>query len=423
MIVNLPFKDDYDILSFLLHQRTLPSLPARTVYAVTVQHNEYKLILENLLITIQFIWLGHISFSTLCVIGDSAVALLAIVLWKMFLPDCQDLALRLSLFIPVSWLLFQLSYAETLNWTLASIQNLFVPVFALSSFALLARNTRRTFAASLIFLVLAIMASGNGFIAVFVGALLLLSSRRWLHLAVWLGTAACMVLLYAYHYDVLSSQSGHGRSIFATFLHLNFLYVLSFLGSLGAFIHVVPAIPALAGSVALGSLLLAFFLFESRRKHLTAYPAVILAVLFILFTGVGVAGLRSELGSTQSLAVRYRIYSSLALALAWFIVSEKYLQHSRRPLWRNHLYLVGVTFAVLLSLMFDRSGLHYFRLRNAMLIDGMSLYEHPDARRPLDGPLILNDPHFAISSIQENQEDRRILRSSAEAGIYQPPSF
>ena len=39
----------------------------------------------------------------------------AILLWKMFLANTKNLAARLAFFIPVSWLLFQLQYVETLG--------------------------------------------------------------------------------------------------------------------------------------------------------------------------------------------------------------------------------------------------------------------------------------------------------------------
>ena len=423
MIVNLPFEDDYDILQFMLHQRASSSIAARAAYALTAQHNEYKLILENILFTVQYSLFHHVSFPVLDVIGDVSILFLAIVLWKMFLPGLTDLGLRVALFIPASWLLFQLSYAETLNWAAPTIQNLYILTFSFSCFLLLARQSRRAFLGSLLFLILAIMASANGFITVFVGALLLLHARRWKHLAAWLAVSAGMLLLYTYHYNSMASQSNKGHSIVSTLLHINLLYILSFLGSLGSFVHSVSPIPPFAGSLLLGAALLLFFAWESRRGRLSVNPAVVAAVLFILLTGVGVAGLRSDFGARQSLAYRYRVYCSLLLVMAWFVIAEKYLQHSRKPLLRNASYLAGCTSAILFSVLLDASGYRYFQARRSMLIEGMSLYEHRDQNHSLNGPLFIDNSHFMTRPAQENDDDRMLLQQSAESGIYQPPQY
>ena len=421
MIVNLPFADDYDILLFTLHQRTLPSLSARALYALTAQHNEYKLMLANTIFTLQYEWLGHVNFAALCFVGDLSVLLLGAVLWKMFLPDLQDIGLRLALFLPASWLLFQLSYAETLNWAEPTIQNLYILTFSVGSFMLLVRSSRRSMAASVVFLILAIMASANGFITAFVGSALLLHTRRWRHLAAWLFTSAGMMLLYAYRYNSMSSQSNQGHSVFATLLHIHLGYVLSFLGSLGYFVQGVGHISAITGSLVLGTLLVLFFLYESRQGRLTTNPAVFATIVFILLTGVGVAGLRSDLGAWQSLAQRYRVYCSLLLVMAWFILAEKYLQRSRKVLIRNPAYLAACAFAILFSLALDRSGIHYLQARRAMLIEGMSLYQHRNESHSVSGPLFVDGSHFIVRSPEENVEARRLLQLSAEAGIYQPP--
>ena len=423
MIVNLPFEDDYDILHFMLHQRATPSPVARVIYAFTAQHNEYKLILENVLFTIQWSLFQRVSFPVLDVIGDISILLLAIVLWEMFLPNLSDMGYRISLFIPASWLLFQLSYAETLNWAAPTIQNLYILTFSFSCFLLLTRNNARAFFASLIFLILAIAASANGFITVIVGVLMLLDARRIRDLIAWFAVSIGMLLLYAYHYNSMASQSNKGHNIAATILHIDLLYLLSFLGSLGSFVRSISPVPAFAGSLVLGSILILFFAWESRRGHLSGNPAVVAAVIFILLTGVGVACFRSDLGAKQSLAYRYRVYCSLLLVLAWFVVAEKYLQHSRRPLLRNAGYLAGCTSAILFSLLLDASGYRYFQARRSMLIEGMSLYEHRDQNHSTNGPLFIDNSHFVKRTTQENEKDRRLLQQSSDAGIYQPPQY
>ncbi len=102
---------------------------AKFCFFLADQHNEYKLFFGQGVAWAQFALLGHVSFVQLCVLGDSAVLVLALLLWSMFLPDEKDLARRLAYFVPVAWLLFQLEYCETLNWAMAAMQNLWVLVF------------------------------------------------------------------------------------------------------------------------------------------------------------------------------------------------------------------------------------------------------------------------------------------------------
>jgi hypothetical protein len=109
---NAPINDDYPaLLHFSNHLMALPHLSEKIYYILISQHNEYKHFLEHVLFWIQLELSGHIDFTVLCILGDSFVLGLALLLWKMFLP-CHNLATRLTLFIPISWLLFQLQYAQ-----------------------------------------------------------------------------------------------------------------------------------------------------------------------------------------------------------------------------------------------------------------------------------------------------------------------
>ncbi len=141
-LVNIPYMDDYDILGFLNQVAQVRSGTAKLWLFLGWQHNEYKLFFLNGLSWAQFAVLGHVNFAQLCVLGDSAVLVLSFILWSMFLPGQKDLARRLALFVPVSWLLFQLLYWEALSSALAPVQNLWVIVFSLGGDRLFAAGPR-----------------------------------------------------------------------------------------------------------------------------------------------------------------------------------------------------------------------------------------------------------------------------------------
>lgn len=422
-INNLPFADDYEILVFLHHLTHLHGPASKAVYLLTAQHNEYKLILDHGVSAVQYYLLGHVSFAGLCLIGDCAVLMVGLLLWTMFLPQQPDLSRRLALFIPVSWLMFQLSYAETLNWAEAAIQNLYVLVFAFAAFLLAFGKQRYRFMLALLCLALTICASGNGFIAAAAGFLVLLKERRFGRAGAWTAVTLGMIALYAYRYNVQSSQSPKQHSVFAALLDLKVVYIVSFLGSVGEIGHLVPHVTMLGGSIFLGVLLIAFIAYSGIRGQLSTSPAVNAAIVFVLLTAVGVAGLRSDFGADQSISSRYRIYSSLMLILVWFLIAERSLQFTNKPLVRNWLYVSGTTAAIALSLVLDVSGTRALNAKNTSTINGMRAYEHPDHPGSTNGPVLLDPTQPAAFTPAFNDMARRLLSEARIEGTYQPPTY
>ena len=161
--------------------------------------------------------LGHVNFAQLCVLGDSAVLVLAFILWSMFLPGHKDLARRLALFVPVAWLLFQLVYWETLNWALAPLQNLWVIVFSLGAILCLLRPTRKAYIGGLVLYALAISASGNGFLLLPVGLLIMVTRRQLARAGGLLAVSVVCIAAYAYHYNFGQSQLQFGERFFLSY--------------------------------------------------------------------------------------------------------------------------------------------------------------------------------------------------------------
>ena len=418
VLVNLPFMDDYgNVLKFLNILHGKPGLRAKAYYLLTVQHNEYKLFFENTVFVLQYAVLGHTNLVFLCIFGDLSILFLGIILWKMFLPQLENRLLRLALFLPVTWLIFQLSYSETINWAAPGIQNLYIPVFSLATFLFLVKDDRWHFLAALASMVLAIATSGNGFIAAFVGFLMLARARRGKRLLQWVVATVAMAALYAYHYNVMSSQSPNQHSVLVTLLHLKVLYIFSFLGSVSA--TLIANGHPIKVSMVIGLALILFFLIYLFRAGISRNPAVVAAVVFLLLTAVGVAGLRSDFGSGQGMSSRYRIYSSLMLVFAYFVLSEKHLQQRELPLWRSRVYLGALLFSIFFSLKMDIDGNHYFQWRRDVVVKEMAIYEHPKPGEIL-GP---DELHIMNSTQEWNMGVRAILLQSGQFGIYDPPAL
>jgi hypothetical protein len=417
--VNIPILDDYDVvLGDLNRLLQLPTLSAKASSFLANQSGEFKLLLLHALSWLQFYFRGPIDFRLLSAVGNGFVLLLAIVLWKMFLPHRKDLAVRLGFFIPVSWLIFQLQYCETLNFATPGLQHIAVLPFSLGAIYLLSRGKGWAFSSALFFLVLAISSDGNGLLVIPVGLLILALARQYARIAVWLVVAAGCIAAYAYRYNVMQSAADPNHSIFSVILRLRPDYVIAFIGSAAGFpFHFKPA------SLLLGSLLSIFFVAMAWRGYPRRNPAVSYCVLFLLLTAIGVAGLRSDFGAAN-LPSRYAIYSALFLSFAWMAIVEEVLQYRQVTLVNDGVFLIAVAAALLFSLSMDLIGSMYIAERRRGLIKAMTEFEHPAIAEAAPSPI---PPgvfiHSAEDTEQFRQRARAALLQSIKLDVYRPPSL
>jgi hypothetical protein len=417
--LDIPFLDDYDaLLDCLNHLATLTTVSSKAWYLLTLQHNEYKLIFGEGVAWLQLSIWGHVDFRILSAVGNGFIFLLAVLLWKMFLPTERDWTTRLALFIPASWLLFQLEYYGTLNWAMAGLQNLPVLVFSLGAIYFLVRAERWAFCGALVLVVLAVSASGNGMVVLPIGLLILAWPLRFERIVAWLLISGCCVAAYAYRYNPMLSQNSEHRSVFATLIRLSPAYVLSFIGGAAGLPHFIGF------SLLLGILLCGLFLYMARRGYLRKNRAASYCVLFLLLTSIGVAGIRSDFGVAQSISSRYTIYSVLFLIFAWFAIVEEFVRYGRRPLLRNRIYLCALLFAVLFSLLADGVGSVQIVRRDRALVQAMREFEHPASSQVPIGPApALAPPITRAVSDTYNLRARTIMNQSTLLGIYRPPNY
>jgi len=417
--LNLPVVDDYwTVLDFASRMKLTHGAAPRLEFLLSNQHNEYKLFFVSAIVWLQSTLLGHVSFVQLCVLGNGAVVLLAVLIWSIHMPRERDLGRRLAFFVPVSWLLFQLQYFETLNWAMASLQNLWVIVFSLGTICCLARGTRQMYGVALILYGLAVAASGNGFLLLPVGLLMLIIERRVLRAAGLLATSALLMAAYAYHYNI--GYWPHHQSGFAHLLRIRPDFVLAFIGNAGAIAGTALLSECL--SLTVGAALLLLFGWLLRRGYFKRRRLVGYCVLFLLLTAVGVGGLRSDFGLMQSLAPRYIIYGLLLVIFAWIAVVEEFLWRRSGPLLTNDVYLAATLGAVLLGLSMDAAGYMDLVRRNHETIEGMALYEHPESSKSMDGPVL----EFSRGDPAQRRNEpivRGILDQSIALGIYEPPKY
>ena len=440
-LVNIPYRDDYGILDFLNQLVLAKRVGVKLLLLLAMQHNEYKLFFVNGLAWAQLALLGHVSFAQLCVLGDSAELVLAFILWSMFLPGHKDLARRLALFVPVAWLLFQMVYWETLNWALGALQNLWVIAFSLGAILCVLRPTRKAYIGGLVLYVLAISASGNGFLLLPVGLLIMVTRRQLARAAGLLAVSVVCIAAYAYQYGSMGPRSQAGAPIFSELRHFRPDFPIAFVGNAGVLVshlviaalrRLVPGLfpydgsagtfvsePAinLATCFALGTLLLVLFGWLMWRGYVRRNPYVSSCVLFLLLTAAGVAGLRSGFGLEQSLSPRYAIYGTLLLIFAWIAIAEEFLEHRSETLLRSGIYTATTVAAIILAVCIDVTGTKSLERRNSEMALGMYAFEHPPTPGSTEGPAHDDDP----SDARFLPIVREILIESIRLGVYQPP--
>jgi len=413
--LDIPVYDGYGALEFVNHLEKLSGLAAKLSFVFEAQFNEYKLVFAEFLIWLQYAITGRIDFAVLGAVSNAFVLFIALLLWKMFLPAHKDLGTRLALFIPVSWLLFQFEYAELLNFGGAGLQHLPSLLFAFAAIHLLFGKTRRAFSGALAFQVLAVAASGNGFLLLPIGLLVLVPGRRYVRIALWLATSAVCIAGYSYHYNVMSSKSSPDHSVFSALLHLRPLYVVGFIGSAAGTLFPV------AGFV-LGASLCVFFIWMAFKVYVRRNPAVSCCVLFLLLTAIGAASIRSDLGLAQCASSRYTLYSALFLIFAWFAIVEEYLQHSRVSLLNNGGYLAAVAATVFFFILMDALGFSLMKIMDRGLVEGMVEFEHPNPPDSTKGPVI-DLWKGGVDFEKINPSARAALIESIRLGVYRPPKY
>lgn len=415
--IGLPFLDDYGLLALFNGLGTRQSGWDKFSYFLAGQHNEYKLYFENALAWLDVGATGHINFWFLCVIGNGFVLLLGVLLWKMFLPERSNVTERALFFVPVSCLLFQLQYAETLNSALGSLQNLTVLLFSLATIYLLIRETRAAYYCAVGGLILAVGSSGNGLLIIPIGAFIPAVRRSRARLWTWIGVGGICIATYAYHY-VINEGGGPLRP---AGLGTRLLYVFSFLGSATASpLMKAPKSFNVLASMLLGAILCAFFAILVRRGYFRKRPAIGYCVLFLLITAVGVSGIRAGFGVGESLASRYGIYSALLLIFAWFAIAEEVVATSAAA--RKGILIGAIAISMLFTLRMDIAGARLLEHRDEQVTTAMAEYEHSATSGHPVGPLWPADEEPGVTEKLEVAA-RSILKTSMQSGIYLPPQF
>lgn len=408
---SLPIIDDYHaVLAFVSELHGQPAL-TRTLSVISFQHNEYKLIFEHAIIALQYGLTGHLNLGALVVFGNLFVLPIGLFYFPQFLPELR-LDRRLLLFLPISLLVYQLTYAESLDWTMSSLQNVAVVPFSLAALYFLTRNRYwKSLVWACLFGLLACLSSVNGFLVAIIGGVVLLARRQVAALLVWALVFATGVMAYLYHYTALP----HARPSPVAML----LFVPSFLGSTFETMHRKP-IPFAAFFI--GMVLLAVTIHAVRNRYYRVRPFAMAAVGWVLLTAFMVAFGRAAMGVNQSLSSRYKIYCAIMLAFAYQYGLEWCLERQllSEPA-RRRLFAVVLAGCTCFSLAADVAGLRFLQKRRTLEYQGVAWYLRAPAIHSPDFPSP-DPPSSAFDATSEGVFARTQLTRSLADGDYRLPS-
>jgi len=347
----LPVADDYvAILDFLLRWRKVSGF-GHLALILTFQHYDYRCIFRNAILAAQYVLLGHTDIRGLSILGDLFVLPIFAALYLIWRECGRPQDYSLLVFVPVSWIFFQLQYEGTLNFPTPALQILPVTLFVLLTCWLASKTSAWAYSGSLLGLLFCIASNGDGLFMTVVGAIVYLQRKEYKKLAGWsiCCVLACLVYFHGYNFAVGEVHTHSSNNVISIFQHLSLAYALAFLGDIAAVQNPLPAI--LFGIVLVGVFLWATWdrLFERR-------PALYYPMLFVMITGAAVSGHRSSLGLVTALNSAYRINSLILVILLYLFLADKFHGISMRPLALRVGVCVFAGLLVAFNLISDRGG-------------------------------------------------------------------
>jgi hypothetical protein len=401
--VNMPVNDDYPAILGFLNQYLSATSFHQKWNLLFAQHNEHRIVYCRLMSLIDFRLNKQVNFNVLSLIGNLSLAGIAIIFFRKFL----SLNKSIFLFIPVTVLLFNLSSAENMLYTMCALGNFTVHLFILLTLSFLTSSTpsgiRNVLFASLFFL-FAVFTFGAGIALLPVSIFILFYKRNYKHLLIFGCIAGSIMLFYFYHYFQPPNSGDPVKSILY-FKVRTIIFFFAFLGN--AFDYFLIHSNGLRDSLNIASIigggLFLLFIHITRQKYyqrnLFNYSIMLMAIVSAALTAIS----RTTLDLDMAAHSRYRINGIIFVISLYFWLIENYQVETKRAFWA----------------IFLLTGWYY-------LVINLGQYEYLPFRQEQnyleivcanagDSSLVYPDPAEVV-------RQRAILERSAELNIYHLPT-
>ena len=327
--VNIPINDDYAILDFLNKIISTDSVYEK-IKLIFAQHNEHRIVYDRIWALISYKLSQQVNFNILALIGNLSL----IPIFIIFAKKTQELNKNLIYLIPISVLIFNITFYENMTFAMATLSNLTVFVFSLLSIHFFTKIdlSNKNLTLAITFFVFATLTQGSGLFLIPIGLIILLYKKDRKKLLIFTVFSLIVVALYFYGYNKPPSSP----SLLTTLLDFKIktiLFVFAFLGN--AFDYNLIFTKELEDSVGITTILgFLFFLIylntiktKYYKKNLFNFTVISLIILTGFITGVT----RSQLGLDTAASSRYRINGIILIIgiYIWFIetntIKQKYL--------------------------------------------------------------------------------------------------
>jgi hypothetical protein len=410
---NVPMVDDYAVfLDFILKLRELHHLSAKLLLILSTQRFEYKLIFVETLAALQWKLTGHVNFAAFMLAGYLCVLGLAWLIWKNALPPKFGFRQRLIFMLPVFYLLFSLSYADSLDFAQYSMQILTTPLLAFASIQFLLRGSKWNLVLACLSAMACSLCSANGLLLAPIGLCILLPRRRWISAASWAGTFCITAIMYLYNYEP-ARMAANGS-------HVPLLQKAIFYCSLlGAIVENMSRFPVKGAAIVLGVAVLATFAHSCYTRFDRRNPFLFFTALWCLLSAALIAQGRSGLGIILSLSLHYKINSVLVMIFCYLYGASTIASSTLPDLRKRQIYATALIFVVTLCAVSDYFGYKFLVNRQQRVEQGLNQFaadpQHNVPMISLDGKPIPQ---------QEPEACRITLNRAIAAGIYTlpPPS-
>lgn len=203
-LVNIPFIDDYMLLETVHNFRQEKNF-IEAVKILFAQVNQHRFAFERLVMLALVFFTGTVNLEILITLGN----LFLFGILYLFFRTFREERVSWYYFLPVPFLLFNLTYYENANWGIAAIQNTPLIFFALLSAFGLGRGNRVGWWIGVIAALVATFVSGTGMLAWIIGAVILFFQKKYRPLILWLVLAAgCLAFYFLFDYRFIPTTDG-----------------------------------------------------------------------------------------------------------------------------------------------------------------------------------------------------------------------
>lgn len=306
---NIPYYDDFDVILDLLWRGQRENMTS----LLMVRNNEHIVFTTKIIAYFQYLLTGKVNFYQLIIIGNLFLLGIPLLFYRMTKSVLLTALVALIFFVP---------YSELNIWAMGSIQNLGVVFLAFLSIYLTFKSNWVNFGLAIFFGLLAVVTSGNGFLAFAtpIPVLLFAHYKNYEHkniekplIKAGILFVLTIICLFAYFKD---SSGQLKQSLFTEFSVEKVMSLAAyFLTLIGSFFKVLTNLTAFRFLPYLGILMLLYLLYNLKNMELyLANPAITSFLLFVLGSAFMLTLARVNFGVDQSLSDRYFIIPACFIA-------------------------------------------------------------------------------------------------------------